>query len=236
MIRAVLFDLDGTLYRQTPLRALMAAELATVPCLQPRPWRAARVWRMLQAFRHAREELRAAGHAAEPLVRLQYSAAAERAGLPQRELEAVVAEWIFRRPLKYLRHVARPGTAALFDALSEQGLQVGVFSDYPVDQKLQALGLAGAASLTLEATCAEVNAFKPHPRGFLHACRQWGLAPAQVLYVGDRPEVDAAGAAAAGMPCAIVGGPPGAGYATVTAMAELIGVVRQLRSRERTAS
>jgi FMN phosphatase YigB (HAD superfamily) len=69
---------------------------------------------------------------------------------------------------------------------------------------LHALGLAPAVSLTLCATDPDINAFKPHPKGFLRACTLWGVPPEQVLYVGDRPEVDAVGAAAAGMPCAIL--------------------------------
>jgi phosphoglycolate phosphatase-like HAD superfamily hydrolase len=42
-IRAVLFDLDGTLYRQAPLRALMALELFALPLLF-NPTRAPRHW------------------------------------------------------------------------------------------------------------------------------------------------------------------------------------------------
>jgi FMN phosphatase YigB (HAD superfamily) len=60
-------------------------------------------------------------------------------------------------------------------------------------------------SLALCATDPDINAFKPHPKGFLHACARWGLPPAEVLYVGDRPEVDALGAVQAGMPCALLG-------------------------------
>ena len=81
-----------------------------------------------------------------------------------------------------------------------------MFSDYPSGEKLEALGLDKRLSLTLCATDPEINAFKPHPRGFLRACELWDLDPAEVLYIGDRPEVDAVGAAAAGMPCAILGG------------------------------
>ena len=51
----------------------------------------------------------------------------------------------------------------------------------------------------------EINAFKPHPHGFLHACERWGLQPEEVLFVGDREDVDARGARNAGMPCALVG-------------------------------
>jgi FMN phosphatase YigB (HAD superfamily) len=41
-------------------------------------------------------------------------------------------------------------------------------------------------SLALCATSPEINAFKPHPKGFLHACALWGLPPEEVLYIGDR--------------------------------------------------
>ena len=50
----------------------------------------------------------------------------------------------------------------------------------------------------------EDGAFKPSPRGFLAACARWELDPADVLYVGDRVDADAAGAAAARMPAVIV--------------------------------
>jgi FMN phosphatase YigB (HAD superfamily) len=73
-------------------------------------------------------------------------------------------------------------------------------------------------SLTLSATDPEINAFKPQPKGFLHACALWGLPPAEVLYVGDRPEVDAIGAVNAGMPCALLGaGAQRRGYSQASA-------------------
>jgi FMN phosphatase YigB (HAD superfamily) len=51
----------------------------------------------------------------------------------------------------------------------------------------------------------EVRALKPNPRGFLRACERWRIEPREVLVVGDRADVDARGAAAAGMPCVIIG-------------------------------
>jgi FMN phosphatase YigB (HAD superfamily) len=201
----VLFDVDGTLYRQAPLRALMAGELATVPWLQTSPWRVRRLWHGLSVFRHVREELRSLGRPDEPLDGLQYSAAADRAQMPVDELRAVVAEWILRRPLKYLRYVVRPGAGETLAGLNRAGMKIGVFSDYPVRDKLEALGLGSFVSLHLEATAPTVNAFKPHPRGFLAACEAWDLTPDEVLYVGDRVDIDGAGAAAAGMPSVIIG-------------------------------
>jgi FMN phosphatase YigB (HAD superfamily) len=205
MIRAVLFDVDGTLYHQPLLRLVMAGELGVAPWFRYAPWNVPRLWRMLSTFRRVREELRALGRPDEPLARLQYTRAAERAGVSVSDMEAAVEEWIYRRPLKHLPRAVRRGMADVLTGLDARGLRVGVFSDYPVAEKLQAMGLRARMSLEVDATAEAVNAFKPHPRGLEVACEGWGLAPGDVLYVGDRAEVDARGAALVGMPCAIVG-------------------------------
>jgi HAD superfamily hydrolase (TIGR01549 family) len=202
-VRAVLFDLDGTLYHQEPLRFCMALELASLP-LRASPASARRTWDALRVFRRVREELRDLGEPEAPLARLQFERAAERLAMETRDLEAVVSEWIFRRPLKYLRRCRRAGSESLFGYLRSRGIPVGVFSDYPAREKLGALQLAEMVSLLACATDAEINAFKPHPRGFLWSCERWGIEPSKVLYVGDRVEVDARGAANAGMPCVIL--------------------------------
>jgi FMN phosphatase YigB (HAD superfamily) len=166
---------------------------------------------MLSVFRRVREELRALGRPSEPLVRLQYTTAAERAGVSVNDMEAAVDEWIYKRPLKHLPRVVRAGMLEVLSALDARGLRVGAFSDYPVSDKLEAMGLRATVSLELDATAASINAFKPHPRGLEVACERWGLSPGDVLYVGDRAEVDAKSAAALRMPCAIVGGSGGDG-------------------------
>lgn len=202
-LRAVLMDVDGTLYHQGALRCCMGLELCAL--LVSRQSAAYRIWRSLGYFRRIREDLRHLGAPAGSLATLQYVAAAQRAGEDPAYLEAVVAEWIHHRPLKYLRRCRRPGLEAFLTFLTRQGIQMGVFSDYPVLDKLQALGLSEMMSLMLCATDPAINAFKPHPKGFWHACALWGVAPDEVLYIGDRPEVDACGAAKAGMPCALLG-------------------------------
>ena len=204
-IRAVLCDLDGTLYHQGTLRCLMALELCALPLLKRSCRSACCVWRCLRDFRRIREELRTLGEAEGALAMLQYREAAKKAGVSPDVMQQVVAEWIYQRPLKYLRFCRHRGIEEFFVSLQRQGIQIGVLSDYPAWDKLKALCLDSKVSLTLCSTDPEINAFKPHPKGFLHACEIWGIEPEEVLYVGDRPEVDAAGAAHAGMPCAILG-------------------------------
>jgi FMN phosphatase YigB (HAD superfamily) len=200
-IRAVLFDLDGTLYHLGRMRALMAVELLS---LLARPGSGPRRWRALAAYRKAQEHLRTTANASTTQIEL----AAARAGITTYELEQIVDEWMFRRPLKYLPWCRASGLAPLLSFIGGEGLEMGVLSDYPAEAKLRALGLTSHFSLVLCSSDPDVRAFKPSPRGFLRASERWNIDPRDVLVVGDRPEVDARGASAAGMPCVIIGRPP----------------------------
>ncbi len=202
-VNAVLWDLDGTLYHQAPLRRRMLMELAWTPLT--RGLGARRILRRLRSFRRVREELRERGRPEESLERLQYAEPARRIGEDPEAVEATVAEWMYERPLRHLRRTRRGGIEELLSEFSRRGLRLGIFSDYPAEAKLAALGLEGRFKPVLCATDRAINAFKPHPAGFLAACEAWGLEPGAVLYVGDREDVDGVGARNAGMRTYILG-------------------------------
>ena len=208
-LRAVLFDLDGTLYHQSPVRKRMAIELGLF--LLRSPFRGPKTVRGISVFRKLREDLRELGQAEESLEELQYTHPAAEAGLDADRLRKDVEEWMIRRPLPFVAANARKELSQVLEGLRSRGLELGVYSDYPVREKLEAMGCRSFFSLELCSTDAEINAFKPHPRGFLHACERWGLQPEEVLFVGDREDVDAGGARNAGMPCALVGSQEGPG-------------------------
>jgi HAD superfamily hydrolase (TIGR01549 family) len=201
-IRAALFDVDGTLYHQLPVRLCMAAEMAVHYARTPGVLR--RQAATLLAFRAVREEIRTLGHASISLVDLQYEETATRTGVAPDDVRRLVEEWMLRRPTKYLRHARRRKVIALVAALARRGVRLGVLSDYPAARKLDALGLGSLFALQLCTTDPDINAFKPHPRGLLRACERWNLSPAEVVYVGDREDVDSAAAEAAGMRCYLV--------------------------------
>jgi HAD superfamily hydrolase (TIGR01549 family) len=203
-IRAVLLDVDGTLYHQRPMQGLMALELSTLPVMHQSFTTTYQIWQALAQFRRVREDLRGI-HQTEPCLRQrQYREVARQVGMQPAKIEAIVCEWMMQRPLKYLRLCQRRGILPFCAFLQERSIQIGVFSDYPVREKVSILGLSPWLSVALCATDPEINAFKPHPRGFLHACALWGFPPEEVLYVGDRVEVDAAGATSVGMSCVIL--------------------------------
>jgi FMN phosphatase YigB (HAD superfamily) len=207
----------------------MALELSMLPCALRSFDSASRIWRSLAHYRRVREEFRGLGNPEQCLAQLQYVETARRIGGELGDIEKLVSEWVLQRPLKYLRICRRRGIEAFCSFLACKVIQIGVFSDYPVVEKIASLGLSRWMSVALCATDPEINAFKPHPNGFLRACSIWGLAPDEVLYVGDRVEVDAVGAAWAGMPSAILcsrGGasvhsPAPSTYLSCTSFAEL---------------
>jgi len=181
----------------------MAFELLLAAAAHPAT--TGRAIRILRGFRATRETLRALGRPDRPLETLQYEESARRLGMEPDEVRRVVDEWIHRRPLRHLAHHRRSDLLPALDLLAELGIPVAVFSDYPAEAKLTALGLEGRAAFALAATDPEVNAFKPHAAGFVEGARRLGVDPADVLYVGDRVDVDRDGAAAAGLRAALVG-------------------------------
>lgn len=191
--KAVIFDVDGTLYDQTKLRVCMVREMFM--CILRQPGRIAEL-RIIRHFRRMREK-----HAAEAVADLesrQYVWAAQAAGVSPQQVREVVKDWMFEKPLAYLGSCRYPGAQALFAQFQQQGTPIGVFSDYPAMDKLRALGLR--AQVIVSATCAEVNRLKPDPTGLLVAATKLGAPAPQCLFIGDQEAKDGACARRAGMP------------------------------------
>lgn len=198
-LQAIVLDLDGTLYSQTPVRARMLIELARE--FLRRPWPHYKVGRFLHAYRRAQEELRAqAGGAAGD----QLALACDQTGADRTWARTVVDEWMERRPLRFLHDAVRPGLTAFLAAARRQGIRLGLCSDYPADLKLRALGIRDAFDVVVSAQDPAINRFKPHPAGLLSAIAALGASPQRSLYVGDRPEVDAETARRAGVRACIL--------------------------------
>jgi HAD superfamily hydrolase (TIGR01509 family) len=112
------------------------------------------------------------------------------------EVRAAVDRWFDHAPLALLPRCVYSGLPEFLRLLSELGIPRGVFSDYPAEAKLSAMGLSGFFSHALSA--ADVGRQKPDPTGVLDVARLIGTAPAYTLYVGDRT-IDLEAAARAGM-------------------------------------
>lgn len=180
-IKAVSFDLDGTLYELPAMRRALQ-RLVLRRSLSPlRTWRELRwLLRARAAFQVARE---AGGDLAED--------GAPRAGQSKRsELEA--RWWV-----PAIRAAgARPGVEALLAAFAERGLRLVVCSDHPGQAKLGALGLGGHFEAVLSGEA--LGALKPNPRVLQGALDRLGLQPDELLHIGDREDTDGEAARALG--------------------------------------
>lgn len=197
MIKAIVFDLDNTLYAYDPCHAAgfhavtdyAAAELNIAPEAFPALHREGD--RLLRA--HAGENA-AAIHSR--LIR--YQLILESRGLPifhaprmeKRYWDAFFAEV---RP--------EPGTRETLESLRGQGYRIGVGTNMTAPQQYEKLRLLGLLELVDFLVCSEeVNAEKPDPKLFARCAEKAGVDAGECLFVGDDLERDVGGALAAGIP------------------------------------
>lgn len=201
-LRAIVFDVDGTLYDQAALRRAMLARLLRAYFLHP--VEGFRTIRLLAAYRRAQESLRTEPPASEDIAEAQVRLACERTGAQAEEMRRCVARWMEREPLDLLPRCGHPGLREFLKEARTGGVRLAVLSDYPAAKKLAALGMAEFFEVAVIAQDPAVQCFKPNPRGLLVAIERLKIAPAETLYVGDRPDVDGTAALRAGIPCVIL--------------------------------
>ena len=110
----------------------------------------------------------------------------------------------------------RADCVATLERLRAAGRHVAVVSNIDDDYLDPMIVRAGHGELLHDWTSSEeASSCKPHQAIYRYACAKAGCAPEQVLFVGDSPEQDIAGARAVGMTTALLrepgAAPPGSG-------------------------
>jgi FMN phosphatase YigB (HAD superfamily) len=205
-VHLVVFDVDGTLYRQRPLRIKMARDILLYTLLK----RDLNVVAVLARYRRIRERL-GDEEAIDFERALIAQTAAATANSPD-QVRAIVSEWVERRPLKYLAACRYPGLPQLFAGLRRSGKSIGILSDYPAEAKLEALGLT--ANYVAFAGDEGIGVLKPHPRGLESLIATAGVKPQQTLLIGDRADRDGIVARRAGAQALIRSSKPIEGWRT----------------------
>jgi HAD superfamily hydrolase (TIGR01549 family) len=201
-LTTIVFDVDGTLYRQSPVRRAMLFKLLGAAFASPGAGIAA--FRALRAYRHAQEMLRGV-EVDGALADAQLQLACRQSGQTADVVAKIVTRWMEQEPLGLLERFVEPALLTFLGAARKRGLRLGILSDYPATDKLAAMRLTEFFDVVVTAQDEQVNRFKPHPGGLVEALRRLDARPEEALYVGDRHEVDGAVASAAGVPCVIVG-------------------------------
>jgi HAD superfamily hydrolase (TIGR01549 family) len=188
-IRLVAFDVDGTLYRQRPLRLRMGRDMVihtVAKCDR-------NAISVVSAYRRIRERL-----AAEEVVdfeRVLIAETAKATSMSPERVHAIVSEWIEARPLRYLRSCLFSGVPQLFDGLQRTGKKIGIFSDYPATEKLAAMGLAAHHVVA----ASDVGLLKPHAKGLQSLMAAANATAHETLFIGDRADRDGVAGQRAGV-------------------------------------
>ncbi|MBL0920399.1 MAG: HAD-IA family hydrolase [Hydrogenophaga sp.] len=177
-VRAVLFDLDGTLLDSAPDLGAAAESLRAIRGLEPLP---------IEAYRaHA-------GSGARGMLRVAFGLTPEHADYSAFREEFLNAY----EACMLVRTHPFDGVAMVLEALGHHRLGWGV-----VTNKAQRFALPIARSMPLLAAahaivCGDTTPHaKPHPAPLFEAARRLGVAPADCIYVGDDQRDIQAGQAA----------------------------------------
>ncbi len=180
-VRAVLFDLDGTLVDSAPDLGAAADKMRLDRGLPSLPYAAYRPM---------------AGAGARGMIGVAFGHTPDHS-----EYEALKSEFLANyEACMTERTRAFDGVAELVDALMQAGLAWGV-----VTNKIERFALPLTRQMPLFASARAVIGGdttphpKPHPAPLLEAARRLELAPTDCIYVGD-DERDIAAGLAAGMP------------------------------------
>jgi putative hydrolase of the HAD superfamily len=196
LIKAILLDVDGTLYDQSPLRRRMLWDLVKTYWMAPgKGWKTARI---LQAYRRAQESLRGVEDAVD-LAEQQLRIVQERTACDRAAILDCVLHWMDQAPLRHLEACLDPAVSDFLKSIRARGISLAVCSDYPAKLKLQAMGLEHFFDCVVCAGDDEVGRLKPHPRIIEVALQRLGVAPEEAVYIGDRPDIDGDAAKRAGV-------------------------------------
>ena len=194
--KAVVMDVDGTMYSQRPVRRHMVLRLAMFALRNPLP--GLRTLRCLRAFRQAQEQLRGR-KGMRSVAQCQIEEAARRSGYSADFITECVHRWMEKAPLAAIRKARYTGLLEFCEWARQAGLRRAVLSDYDPREKLRALEVEDYFPVIACAQDPDIGVFKPNPAGLWVAVRRLGASPDETVYIGDRPGVDGAVALAAGV-------------------------------------
>jgi putative hydrolase of the HAD superfamily len=203
VIKAVGFDLDGTLYPGW----LMYLYSAGIGLRHPR---------LLRAFGSARRAIRF-GEGKKPEDRskddedvlrnfrtAQASIVAKSLSSDPGRTARAIDEIVYSAIENKFRHIKPYGGVPLcLRTLRASGLRLGLLSDLPPFRKIELMGLRPYFDTVL---CSEHSgALKPSPLPFSALAEGLRVRPEEILYVGNKYEYDIVGARMAGMKTALIG-------------------------------
>ncbi|MEP7147068.1 MAG: HAD family hydrolase [bacterium] len=201
-IKGIVFDMDGTLYNQNILRILVAGKMILAFIVSPKKFSIE--FKIIREFRKVQEKLRLSDSNVID-ENSQIRKTAENLKMNYDEVSQAVDKWFKQIPLPLISICRKSDLVNTFSNLFNEGFKLGLFSDYPSEDKAKILGIKDFVEAIVCSSDADVGKFKPAADGFKRIAEKLNLKCENLIYVGDRYEVDIVGALKAGMIPLLVG-------------------------------
>jgi putative hydrolase of the HAD superfamily len=191
-VRLCIFDLDGTLYDQKKVRLCIGYYLFLRLILF-----SIRITdlKIISSFRQQREKHK--GYSSPFLEKEQFHWCSEELGIPVEKVENTIQYLMQKLPLRFLLRARYKGIDSVFDWLRSNRIAIVIYSDYPVEEKLNILQLKADAVFC--STDAEIHQFKPSGKAIEVICHKMKIRKEAALLVGDREDTDGETARLAGI-------------------------------------
>jgi putative hydrolase of the HAD superfamily len=190
--KTIILDMDGTLYFQIPVRFCMTLSLVLFYLIHP--FRIKELL-ILRTYRIQREQRAFAND--NNFDELQIEILNKKFGLSSGKIKALIHLWMQERPLKYISHFRDKRLISLMENLCQNGSIIVVYSDYPVDDKIAAIGIKPCFHFF--SGDPAIQCMKPDTRGLENILKITNTQPDDALLIGDRYSKDGLCAKAMGM-------------------------------------
>ncbi|MCF0242806.1 MAG: HAD family hydrolase [Treponema sp.] len=186
-IKAVAFDIDGTLYKNWQLNFRITGHFL----------------RHIYFFAHyglARKDLRKISQV-DDFSKVQAGFMAKRLNVTAEEAQSLLDKIIYEGLMPYFARITPcRNSLETIKSFKEAGFKIALLSDFPPEQKGELWGFKPYCDLLLGTEAC--GALKPLPDAFKAMAEKLGVKPEEILYVGNSLKYDVMGSKNVGMKAA----------------------------------
>lgn len=179
--KAVIFDVDGTIYDLSKMHKYIFWEMLKYYLLHPTKCLDILI---IYNFRKQREYL--ASIFAKNIYEAQFLEVSKKMKISNDRVISVVDYWMNKEPLKYIKKCLNKEVKELIDKLSLCKVLIIYFSDYDPSEKVKALGLPHDYFFC--ASDPQIDALKPSEKGLTYILEKLNLKSEECFLIGDRED------------------------------------------------